>query len=110
MNNCINLSEIDLTNLVYLNSISDMFLYNCKTITSVKLPSNITSIGYGFINGCEKLLEIDLSTLKNLTSIDDYNFLYGSYNLQTIILNNSMNNDIINMIKNNFKDKTIIYK
>ncbi len=51
------------------NTIGDKIFYNCKQLTSIRLPNSITSIGVGAFEGCGGLTSIILP--ESLTSIGD---------------------------------------
>lgn len=62
---CTNLTQINLSNLT-TNYIAEQAFQNTK-ITSVTLPSTVTSIGYASFASCTELTTINLS---NITSVD----------------------------------------
>lgn len=58
-----------------------------KTITSITLPSSLTSISWNAFYGCTALTSIEIP--ENVTSID-YNAFYGCTKLQSVTLNSKL--------------------
>ncbi|MDE6026012.1 MAG: leucine-rich repeat domain-containing protein [Lachnospiraceae bacterium] len=54
--------------------IGDKAFYNCKSLTSIELPSNLTSIGESAFENCTSLKNIELPS--SVTSIGTYAFGY----------------------------------
>jgi hypothetical protein len=79
--------NINLSQLSNITSIGDGFLEDCEKLEAVDLSplSNVTSIGHGFLKNCSMLSYIKLSPLLNVTSIGD-DFLSGCEKLQKIDL------------------------
>jgi hypothetical protein len=61
-NNCTKLSEINLSDLSNLTTISDRVFYNCNSLLSVELPASLTSIGYYVFYYCYNLNSIQYFT------------------------------------------------
>ena len=63
---CINLYQIDISKQSQLQSIETSAFYDCgssenaPSVTSIKLPDNITEIGDGAFKGCKKLQTINI--------------------------------------------------
>lgn len=50
------------------------FCGDCINLTSVTIPSNITTLGNGSFGGCTSLVDLDLSNATGLVSLGDYAF------------------------------------
>lgn len=92
-----NLKEINITSG---STIVDFAFYNCASLTDVKMPDSITSIGYCAFSGCVNLSNINLP--KNLQIIDRGAFYScGLTNItipQSVIsIGNSAFGDCVNM-------------
>ena len=64
----------DITTSTYTVNEKCKIIYNtafegCSGLTSITLPSSLTSIGYSAFGGCSGLTEVDLSNCTSLTSI-----------------------------------------
>lgn len=57
--------------------------YNCKALTSVKIPNGVTKIGYEAFRDCEALTTIEIPV--SVTNIEEDAFL-GCKNLRSIIV------------------------
>ena len=69
--------KTNLTSLVLpsnMTSIPDGFANDCTGLTTVVIPEGVTSIGTGAFGGCTSLSEVDFSEATNLVSIGEYAF------------------------------------
>lgn len=67
--NCLRLSEMDLSNVESIGDLAFRMNNSGSTLTSVKLPDNLTTIPYGCFDGCTALYEINFpSALKTIES------------------------------------------
>ena len=66
-----------------------MAFYECSGLTSITLPSSLTSIGSSAFDGCSGLTSIDLSGCTSLTSIGNFAF-NGCRGLTSITLPSSL--------------------
>ena len=82
---CYSLTSITLPSNV--TSIGDYVFYNCYSLTSITLPSSVTSIGNDAFEYCSSLTSITLPS--SVTSISDYVF-YNCYSLTSITLPSSV--------------------
>lgn len=57
-----------------ITSIGGSAFYNCKSLTSITIPSSVTSIGYDAFHGCTSLTAIYITDLDKWASID-----FGGY-------------------------------
>ena len=64
-----------------VTSISDYAFYGCSGLTSLTIPSGVTSIGYGAFAGCSGLTSLTIPS--SVTEIGDYAF-YGCSGLNSI--------------------------
>lgn len=89
-NGCVNLQELDITNLDMSRPLffNKMF-YDCKSLQSVTLNSTfgkkLADISEMFYN-CQSLQTVDISALKLNQSANFDNFFYNCSNLQSIVL------------------------
>lgn len=70
------------------NAISERMFYGCPRLTSIKLPTSVTSIGNAAFWGCSSLSSITIPT--NITSIGEGVFC-GCYGLVEILVSESNN-------------------
>jgi hypothetical protein len=89
-NGCKSLKTIDLSGLINLKSIGDLFAFECQSLTEIKLSKNIETIGNVFAKGCQSLTTIDLSGLTNLKTIG-IGFAFYCQRLTTINLSGLTN-------------------
>ena len=77
------LNSVKVTNLVIPEgvTIKNYAFYSCSSITSVTIPSSITSIGDFAFYGCSGLTSVLIP--EGVTSVGDFAF-YGCYGLKTI--------------------------
>ena len=73
-NNCTGLQELDLTN-TGITSINAYAFKYCSNLKEVKLPTNLTSIGYHSFNNCSSLEKINLHNTQ-IKSIGNSAFAY----------------------------------
>lgn len=67
--NCLRLSEMDLSNVESIGDHAFRMYNSGSTLTSVKLPDNLTTIPYGCFDGCTALVEINFpSALETIES------------------------------------------
>ena len=66
---CDSLTTIDLSGCTNLSAICDFAFDNCVNLTSVKLPSNLVTIGESAFSCCDSLTTVDLSGCTNLKTI-----------------------------------------
>ena len=66
-------TKLDLPALPFVTAISESFLSNCTTLSSVDLTGlqAVTSIGGGFLARCDTLSTVNLAGLQAVTSIGD---------------------------------------
>ena len=57
-----------------LTSIGELAFWECKSLKSIVLPKNLTSIGKSAFYGCESLEDADLSLCEKLKKIDESTF------------------------------------
>ena len=57
-----------------VTSIGDSAFQNCYSLTSITIPTGVTSIGLSALNGCQALTSITIPT--GVTSIGDYTLAY----------------------------------
>ena len=76
-------------NGVGVKSIRDLAFENCKSLTSITIPSSVTSIGYRAFDGCESLTSIAIPS--SVTNIGDYAFIW-CYSLTSITVDGSNKN------------------
>jgi len=60
LSNCVNLTSIDLSELIQVKSIGNNFLSNCNSLTSIDLSglTQLISIGNNFLLNCVRLTSI----------------------------------------------------
>ena len=86
MTGCVDLFSYDLSFLNDLTEVGNYFLSECYTLTDIKLPPNLTTIGAFFLSDSNfGLTTLDMTGLKSLTSIG-INFLDNCYELKTLKL------------------------
>ena len=61
--------------------------YNCSSLTSIEIPSSVTSIGNNAFDGCSSLTSVDISS--SVTSIGEHAF-YGCSKLTNIEIPSSV--------------------
>lgn len=79
--------ELTVTSIGYKEYKGDILFSGCKSLTSVVLPTSITSIGERAFYGCSNLKSISIPN--SVTYIGDYAF-YGCQNLDSITIPNSV--------------------
>ena len=62
-----------------LKSIGNRFFYECGSLTSIEIPSSVTSIGYDAFRGCYALAEVYNYSSLNLTAGSSSNGYVGYY-------------------------------
>ena len=77
---CTSLRSIEIPNSV--TSIGDYAFYDCNDLTSIEIPNSVTSIGYAAFYDCTSLTSITFGDNPQLTSIGDYAFCVGEYNVE----------------------------
>lgn len=84
---CSQLTSLDLTALVGVLSVGDLFLARCDKLKSLDLSplAKVTKVGDWFLADCTQLASLDLSALVNVTEVKD-RFLSDCINLTTIDL------------------------
>ena len=70
-----------------IDNIGDYLLYNCSSITNIRLPNFLRSIGNGAFFGCSSVAEIDIPT--GVTNIGGYSF-FSLNKLSTITIPDSV--------------------
>lgn len=70
--NCTNLEEVTFAEGSQLETIGDAAFSGCKSLTSIKIPANVTSIGNYAFNNCTSLTSIGIPA--SVTSIGRYAF------------------------------------
>lgn len=69
------------------SKINDMTFYNCKSLTSIVIGDNVTSIGNNVFYGCSSLTSVVIGS--GVTSIDNYAF-WNCSNLINVTIGNSV--------------------
>ena len=84
---CSNLTSLNISGLSNLTDLGNNFLYGCSSLTNVVVPTttNITKIGWFFLCGCGNLQYFDLSFLSKVTTIGNY-FMSGCAGISYIDL------------------------
>ena len=77
---CTSLRSIEIPNSV--TSIGDYAFYDCNDLTCIEIPNSVTSIGYAAFYDCTSLTSITFGDNPQLTSIGDYAFCVGEYNVE----------------------------
>lgn len=86
---CDNLKKIDFGNGVKCIGFGQYVFESCKSLTHIKLPSQILSISMGAFENCRSLSSVELN--EGLTSIDALAFT-GCVNLNSITIPSSVKN------------------
>jgi hypothetical protein len=82
---CSSLSSVSIPSSV--TSIGDYAFYGCSSLSSVSIPSSVTSIGDYAFYGCSSLSSVSIPS--SVTSIGDYAF-YGCSSLSSVAIPSSV--------------------
>ncbi|MBQ8522590.1 MAG: leucine-rich repeat protein [Clostridia bacterium] len=82
------LTNIDLSNCVNLTTIGEHAFSSCTSLTSITLPSSLTTIGASAFGGCTALESVNLGDCVNLTTIGNSAFAKCSALTSVVIPSN----------------------
>ena len=73
---CSNLTSVTFGDNSQLTTIGSEAFYYCENLTSIEIPSSVTTIGYGAFYRCDKLTSVTFGDNSQLTTIGSEAFYY----------------------------------